>query len=139
MQNGLTMNRQIKFRAWDKEDEEWLERFYVSGYGDVMAVQGNYYPEEIESVENVVLMQYTGIKDKNGKEIYEGDVVNYFGTKGIIKFGEFGVSTDPGSGYQMVVGWFVENGLDCRSPGDEDEVIGNIYENLELLEQTKHE
>ena len=84
------------------------------------------YPDEIE------LMQSTGLKDKNGKEIFEGDVVDYKGRKAIIKW--------HGS-YASFIYRFVDE-LNKRSAEWyplylaylKCEVIGNIYENPELLE-----
>jgi uncharacterized phage protein (TIGR01671 family) len=56
--------REIKFRAWDGVD-------YMSKPFDLFAIQR----EEISFTKDAVLMQYTGLHDKNGKEIYEGDIV----------------------------------------------------------------
>lgn len=73
------MSREIKFRAWLKDDKRMVEvrsiDFHEEGniitvnYNDIFGFELN--ENEIE------LMQYTGLKDKNGKEIYEGDVVNF--------------------------------------------------------------
>ena len=121
-------NREIKFRAWDTtnkimecdlDTEKWREH---PGLNDDIRLmqQGGY-----------VLMQYTGLKDKNGKEIYEGDVV----TNPISK------STDQVEWYAPSCGFepFSDsqwNGRRRDGGGlnpEEVEVIGNIYENLELI------
>ena len=79
----------------------------------------------------VHLVQYTGLKDKNGKEIYEGDILPY---RYVVTFVDASDSANLG----MSVGWY-EQRDDFESfrqleVGDELEVIGNIYENPELLE-----
>lgn len=113
--------RDIKFRAWspDKKQMTYLESEYVS--------EGLYYHEKGTHI----LMQYTGLKDKNGKEIYEGDVVCHVideivetigGYPRYEKEGEIITVTIPGF-YQM------QDDIDLS----ETEVIGNIYENPELL------
>ena len=57
------MNRELKFRIWDKEDMDYI--------GLVSVIFGN----ENKLLDNQVVMQYTGLNDKNGKEIYEGDII----------------------------------------------------------------
>jgi len=67
--------REIKFRAWDIENKEM---FYDAQ--DAYDNQGDVPASSFGSLlvdEDYILMQYTGLKDKNGKEIYEGDIVTY--------------------------------------------------------------
>ena len=128
-----------KFRAWHNElgrmmsiSDMW---FNVDSLGEIGlndAVMNDYItvsPNEIN------LMQSTGLKDKNGKEIFEGDVVDYKGRKAIIKW--------HGS-YASFIYRFVDELQERASDWDplflacyHFEVIGNIYENPELLEDCK--
>ena len=68
------MNREIKFRVWDVENKEMLEvqelDFESTFYGGRIAIRPDQYNDYFDT-EDMILMQYTGLKDKNGKEIYE--------------------------------------------------------------------
>ena len=138
------MNREIKFRAWDSKTKKWLfgyEYPNLGGFsmkGEVMLF-GEYsrFFESIpiEDWDKIILMQYTGLKDKNGKEVYEGDVIRQSSDLCIIE------SCVGGFDCQMLVE--LKNGGTLRGSvynfsflsEKYCEIIGNIYENPELLTQ----
>lgn len=68
------MNREIKFRIWDVENKEMLKvqelDFEPTFYGGRIAIRPDQYNDYFDT-EDMILMQYTGLHDKNGKEIYE--------------------------------------------------------------------
>ena len=72
------MNREIKFRIWDIENKEMLKvqelDFEPTFYGGRIAIRPDQYNDYFDA-EDMILMQYTGLHDKNGKEIYEGDII----------------------------------------------------------------
>ena len=120
--------REIKFRAWDGER---LRKVNTIGWvdGDVDFVTT---PRYSGPAEDFTLMQYTGLKDKNGIEIYEGDALRDSESIVIVKFvdGEFSVD------YRTMGGkWRNYGSLFDYLKDYEGEVIGNIYENQELLER----
>jgi uncharacterized phage protein (TIGR01671 family) len=115
--------REIKFRVWDKEEG----MIYINSSTDTHVLGGEYAYEIISSGEYPT-MQYTGLKDKNGVEVYEGDVVKVNGEYMEVYFkdGYFGW------------GWEHEGVYSFDPFGVEEiEVIGNIYENPELVNFSK--
>ena len=66
--------RELKFRIWDKTDREWTSYppFFSSAHGKIF----EFFPSKYQA-ENLVIQQFTGLTDKNGKEIYEGDIVRF--------------------------------------------------------------
>lgn len=122
--------REIKFRAWDKENKEMLEvenLHFDEYHNNEMTIRTTMYNDYFDT-EDMILMQYTGLHDKNGKEIYEGDIVdNGYNNIGVVKYGEYNCSCCEG-----VYGWYVDGG-DIRQAECFLEVIGNIYENPDLL------
>lgn len=106
--------REIKFRAWDKNEKRWLSFLEVNLAG---------FRNEISFYQDTSfeLMQYTGLKDKNGKEIYEGDIMRVLDEVGQVYYDDNNVCfcIDVERDYNPCIGRY--------------EVIGNIYENPELL------
>ncbi|GAA5428022.1 YopX family protein [Lactococcus lactis] len=125
-----------KLRAWDKQDERM-------SYGEV-----EYFDDSINyrfdhfctgADEDVEFMQSTGLKDKNGVEIYEGDVINYRNSFRNPMTGSGSLSINRDFKIIFKDGEFKAKGFDIRLKNilSYSEVIGNIYENPELLEGDK--
>ena len=127
----------LKFRAWLKKRQEMDNEIdHISWLEDELYCIGDEITYMV-SAEDLVLMQSTGLVDKNGKEIFEGDIVRQVRTQPITENETItGVVT-------MIEGaWLIMN--DCEqlasylwSETDENEIIGNVYENRELLEAIK--
>ena len=119
--------REIKFRAYIKEVEEIREVGYIN-FGKKNILYPNKFCEEYyldADFDDIELMQYSGLKDMKGKEIYEGDILfesfseEYF--KVVFENGSFRAEVD-------------EYSLDLEDYAHICEVVGNIYENPELME-----
>ena len=151
------MSREFKFRIWDQRIPGSIMsyddgHFSISANGEVFCVN-----DDVSIENDSFLMQYTGLKDKNGVEIYEGDIVRcYYFTRtrfdAVVKFGEY---AQDGSGGEYspndCIGFYAE----AINPNQKDEdgfrvirdelvtsslfdfsvikVIGNIYEHPHLL------
>lgn len=146
------MEREIKFRGKRVDKEEFA-------FGDLLTGMGykkgkffilphlSYYPSDCKSVDGYEVIpetigQYTGLKDKNGKEIYEGDIVltpfvdPIFGdmvgedlcVKRQVKFNDSSFVVDDGNGFIY---------LECFTRNNHIEIYGNIHDNPELLKDVR--
>ena len=87
--------------------------------------------------DDYILMQFTGLIDKNGKEVYEGDIVIHDSEKIVVSYGIQSVDAFEGAGFNL---WsFYGEKLGGFRLQSEIEIIGNIFENPELLKTTKDE
>lgn len=135
-------NREIKFRGWDERAKLMHEDFRYIKSGDEgndwiiftssrQTLQEKHHPfENPYFQEQFKIMQYTGLKDANGVEIYEGDVVEDHNGTGFVEYAEkhaaFRVNYANGQAK-----WFYDYNL--RGERESIQVIGNIYQNPELL------
>lgn len=138
------MNRQILFKAKRKDNGEWVEGYYVYCRKrryilQILNKEIGFDERENEWIEidPGTICQYTGLTDKNGKKIFEGDVVKYVDVCGEVKFG-LHESTWQINKYNQ--GFFVTfpKEYSLRSElgfwRNKIVVIGNIFDNAELLE-----
>lgn len=128
--------RELKFRAWTHQNPSmpWSQKFVaITGNGEQMVPIGGTFTGVWHTLgddaEGLIIEQYTGLKDKNGKEIYEGDIIRCHGDDRFIA----PVIRHAKSGGFCWVSCYDEI---CFIPeSDEVEVIGNIHENADLLEE----
>ncbi len=133
--------RELKFRIWIKDegrfyDESDDESYLIVPNGNVIYESGAYeedgefFRDTTNQTSNVIVEQYTGLRDKNGKEIYDGDIVEYdygFGTY-VVTYRRYDASFVLEDDNREEIIKLVLAGHPFY------EVIGNIHENPELLE-----
>lgn len=121
------MQRELKFRIWDKRNLQWATDFYIiPETGKLWCENAAFIPDDF------VIMQYTNLKDGNNKELYEGDLIDYkdymfLESPYLVEFhnGFFGIKHK------------IDNTIYPIDPEYYFEIIGNVFENPELLETSQ--
>ena len=123
--------RPLKFRIWDKADREWTSYapFFSSAHGKIF----EFFPSKYQAV-NLVIQQFTGLKDIEGKEIYENDIIQLEGSPITYSIEwdryQWAINAHGALGYDP--DWNIQPFNHCVY--ERAIVVGNIFENSDLLE-----
>lgn len=135
------MNKEIKFRIWLKEKKQMIQDVHICPEYGWLVMSDNDALEEIcgrISEKELIWMQYTGLKDKNGVEIYENDIIDIHQT--VNGYNQFVIQYDNykfsaryyNQKTKQILGWYqydLDELFEINETEKEMEVIGNIYEN----------
>ena len=138
------MSREIKFRIWDKTFKKFLKDDYESK--NVIDRDGNLFMYVLSEtfrdlyfyklLKNIEISEYTGLKDKNDKKIYEGDILKYnFPYNGSLKYISPVTYLETQASFGVIDFYGNNIPLYNITANNYFEVVGNIYENPELLEE----
>lgn len=130
------MNSTIKFMAWDTEKKKWLDEtdFAVCNCGNIMLRKSGTNEYACTKNERYVVVRSTGLLDKDGEEIYEGDVVSWYddGAPDASSIKRAVVYSAPGFYLYKRMSDKVDVGT-FSTPEVREKIIGTIYENPDLV------
>lgn len=146
--------REIKFRAWDKVNSKIVNVYsfcertikFIEKIEDTKDLELNFIHRE--PIKDFELMQYTGLKDNNGVEIYEGDILAFYEDEQFTAYGAVRYGNNNNTLFSGMYFLCDKNGYSTDFAFEDDgkpeywgslEVIGNIYENPELIEVKEDE
>jgi len=116
------MSREIKFRIWDKLEKRFINSSTPNQGHYIITLNGVFHNLQNGSGgDDYEIQQYTGLKDKNNADIYEGDIIFFPAVEGVYS-------------YQKQKNVVVKHSFICGN-AHLGEVVGNIFENPELLKQ----
>lgn len=128
--------REIKFRAWDKEQKEWV-KYSITDNIPIFCHNTSRWKTDKEG-KRFILCQYTGLKNFNGKEIYEGDIVRAIGFSkwiGVAKYSD----KNQAFVFECIDKNYRENIVFMSQFDQGFKILGNIYENPEMLEEISND
>ncbi len=134
------MSRPIKFRAWSKSEKSWIKDITTWIRRDADGNLSLAYPSStaIQLIETPELIQFTGLHDKNGKEIWEGDILSCDGEKNVVRYSTVSAA--------FILDWYKGNGVKLdhfyalnEGTVHDYKILGNIYEHPALLTAKKGE
>jgi uncharacterized phage protein (TIGR01671 family) len=136
--------RVIKFRAWNKKKNKWQHEEPCNILGEIILLGGWMAGVSILDLNDIVVMQYIGLKDKNGKEIYEGDIIKWDDSSKGRYWRVAVVELNPDIQFRIVTNTLHPES--CRkgtvfhfanfvytNTHEALEIVGNIYENPEIV------